>query len=181
MDCSMTGFPVHYQLLKFTQTHVHQVSDAIKLLDPVFLSPAEFNLSQYNSLFQWVSYSHQVARVLEFPFQNQCFQWIFRIDFLFDWLIGLLAIQGTLKSFLQHHNSKVWILRCSALFIVQISYPYTPTRKNTALTRWTFLGKVMSLLFNMLSRLIIGFLTRSKGFIHFTEEPPSALILEPPK
>ena len=91
----------------------------------------------------------------------------------------LLAIQGTLKSLLQHHSSKASILWHSAFFIVQLSYPYMTTRKTKALTRWTFVGKVMSLLFNMLSRLVIAFLPRSKRLLISQLQSPSALILEP--
>ena len=97
------------------------------------------------------------------------------ISFRMDWL-DLLAVQGTLKSLLQHHSSKASILRCSAFFTVQLSHPYMTTRKIIALTRWTFVGKVMSLLFNMLSRLVITFLPRSKCLLI-----PSAVILEPKK
>ena len=86
------------------------------------------------------------------------------ISFRMDWL-DLLAVQGTLKSLLQHHSSKASILQCSAFFIVQISHPYRTTGKTIALTRWTFVGKVMSLLFNMLSRLVITFLPRSKHLL----------------
>ena len=88
------------------------------------------------------------------------------ISFRMDWL-DLLAVQGTLKSLLQHHSSKASILHCSAFFIVQLSHPYTTTGKNITLTRWTFVGKVMSLLFNMLSRLVITFLPRSKCLLSF--------------
>ena len=86
------------------------------------------------------------------------------ISFRMDWL-ALLAVQGTLKSLLQHHSSKASILLCSTFFIVQLSHPYMTTGKTTALTRWTFVGKVMSLLFNMLSRLVIAFLPRSKHLL----------------
>ena len=96
-----------------------------------------------------------------------------------DWL-DLLAVQGTLKSLLQHHSSKVLILRCSALFIVQLSHPYMTTGKTIALTRWTFVGKVMSLLLNMLSRLVITFLPRSKCLLISRLQSPSIVILEPP-
>ena len=88
------------------------------------------------------------------------------ISFRVDWL-DLLAVQGTLKNLLQHHSSKASILRCSAFFIVQLSHPYMTTGKTIALTRWTFVGKVMSLLFNMLSRLVITFLPRSKRLFNF--------------
>ena len=97
-----------------------------------------------------------------------------------DWL-DLLAVQGTLKSLLQHHNSKVSILRHSAFFIVQPSHPYMTIGKTIALTRWTFVGKVMSLLFNMLSRLVITFLPRSKHLLISWLQVPSAVILEPQK
>ena len=102
------------------------------------------------------------------------------ISFTMDWL-DLLAVQGTLKSLLQHHISKASILRCSAFFIVQLSHPYMTTGKIIALTRRTFVGKVMSLLFNMLSRLIITFLPRSKHLLISWLQSPSAVILEPPK
>ena len=101
------------------------------------------------------------------------------ISFRMDWL-DLLAVQGTFKS-LQHHSSKASILQCSAFFIVQISYPYMTTGKTTALTRWTLVGKVMSLLLNMLSRLVITFLPRSKHLLISWLQSPSAVILEPKK
>ena len=97
-----------------------------------------------------------------------------------DWL-DLLAVQGTLKSFLQYHSSKASILRCSAFFTVQLSHPYTTTGKTIALTRWTFVEKVMSLLLNMLSRLVITFLPRIKRLLISWLQSPSAVILEPPK
>ena len=133
----MSGFPVHHQLPKLAQTHVHRVGDAIQpshLLSP---SAPAFNLSQHQGLF---NSSHQVAKVLELQVQHQSFQWIFRTDFLrIDWL-DLLAVQETLKTLLQHHSSKASILRCSAFFIVQLSHPYMTTGKTIALTRWTFVG-----------------------------------------
>ena len=100
----------------------------------------------------------------------------FRMDSL-----DLLAIQGTLKSLLQHHSSKASILQCSAFIIVQLSHPYKTTGKTIALTRWTFVGKVISLLFNMLSGLVIAFLPRSKCLLISWLQSPSAVILEPPK
>ena len=99
---------------------------------------------------------------------------------MIDWL-DLLAVQGTLKSLLQHHSSKASILRHSAFFIVQLSHPYMTTGKTMALTRWTFVGKVMSLLLNMLSRLVIAFLPRSKHLLISWLQSPSAVILEPKK
>ena len=94
-----------------------------------------------------------------------------------DWL-DILAVQGTLKSLLQHHSSKASILHCSAFFIVQLSHPYMTTGKTIALIRWNFVGKVMSLLFNMLSRLVITFLSRSKHILISWMQSPSAVILE---
>ena len=102
------------------------------------------------------------------------------ISFRMDWL-NLLAVQGTLKSLLQHHTSKASILCCSAFFIVQLSHPYMTTGKTIALTRWTFVDKVMSLLFNMLSRWVISFLPRSKCLLISWLQSPSAVILEPRK
>ena len=102
------------------------------------------------------------------------------ISFRMDWL-DLLAVQGTLKSLLQHHSSKASILLCSAFSIVQLSHPYMTTGKTIALTRWTFVGKVMSLLLNMLSRLVIAFLPRSKRLLISCLQSLSVVILEPPK
>ena len=103
-----------------------------------------------------------------------------QISFRMDWL-DLLAVQGSFKSLLQHHSSKASILQCSAFFIVQLSYPYMTTGKTIALTRWTLVSKVMSLLFNMLSRLVITFLPRSKHLLISWLQPPYAVIFEPPK
>ena len=102
------------------------------------------------------------------------------ISFRMDWL-DLLAVQGTLKSLLQYHSSKASILQRSAFFTVQLSHPYMTTGKTIALTRWTFVDKVMSLLFNMLSKLVITFLPRSKCLLISWLQSPSAVILEPPK
>jgi len=102
------------------------------------------------------------------------------ISFRMDWL-DLLAVQGTLKSLLQYHSSKAWILWCSAFFIVQLSRPYVTTGKTIALTRQTFVSKVMSLLFIMLSRLVIAFLPRTKCLLISWLQSPSTVILEPPK
>ena len=119
---------------------------------------------------------------MEFQLQHQSFQnehpglISFRMDRL-----NLLAVQGTLKSLLQHHSSKALMFRCSAFFTVQLSHPYMTTGKTIALTRQTFVGKVMSLLFNMLSRLVITFLPRSKHLLISWLQSPSAVILEPKK
>ena len=101
------------------------------------------------------------------------------ISFRIDWL-DILAVQGTLKSLLQHHSSEVSILQCSAFLMVQFSHPYMTTGKTIALTRWTFVGKVMPLLFNMIARLVITFLPRSKRLLISWLQSPSAVILEPP-
>ena len=149
INCSTQGFPVHHQLPELAQTHVHWVSDAIQpshsLSSP---SPLVFNLAQHQGLFKWVSSSHQVAKVFELQLQHQSFQWIFRTDFLrIDWF-DLLAVQGTLKSFLQHHSSKTSILWCSTFFTVQLSHPYMTTGKTIALTIQTLVVKAMSLRFS---------------------------------
>ena len=172
MDCCTPGFPV--QLPELAQIHVHQVGDVIQPSHPLSSpSPPTFNLSQHQGLFKWVSSSYQVAKVLEFQLQHQSFQWTPRID--------LLAVQGTLKSLLQHHSSKASVLQRSAFFIVQFSRLYLTTGKTIALTRRTFVGKVTSLLFNMLSRLVITFLPRSKRLLISWLQSPSTVILEPRK
>ena len=143
MDCSRPGFPVHHQLPELAQTHVHWVSNAIQpsnaLLSP---SPPAFNLSQHQGLFQWVSgqsIGHpQVVKVLELQLQHQSLQWIFRVAFLWDWLVWSPCSPGTLKSLLQHHSSKALILWHSAFFMVQLLHPYMTTGKAVALTIWTF-------------------------------------------
>ena len=183
MSCSMPGFPIHHQLPELAQTHAHWVSDAIQPSHPLSSpSPLAFNISQHQGLFKWVSSLHQVAKILEFQLQHQSFQWIYSglISFRMDWL-DFLAVQGSLKSLLQHHSSKASILWCSAFFIVQLSHPYMTAGKTIALTRQTFVGKVMSLLFNMLSRLVITFLPRSKRLLISWLQSPSAVTLEPKK
>ena len=146
MDCSTPGFPVHYQLQESIQTHVHHICDAIQPSHPLSSpSPPAFNLSQHQGLFQWVSSSHQVAKVLSFSFSiSPPNVYSGLISFRIDWL-DLLAVQENLQSLLQHHSSKTSILRHSAFFIVQLSHPYMTTGKTTALIRWTFVDKVMSL------------------------------------
>ena len=150
MDCSMPGLPVHHQLLEVTQTHVHWVGDAIQPSHPLSSpSPPAFNFSRHQGPFKWVSSSHQVAEVLKFQLQHQSFhEYSGLISFRMERL-DLLTVQGTLKSLLQHHTSKASIFQCSAFFIVQLSHPYMTTGKTIALTRWTFVGKVISLLFNL--------------------------------
>ena len=183
MNCNTPGLPVHHQLPEFTQTHVHRVGDAIQPSHPLSCpSPPAPNPSQHQSLFQWVNSSHEVAK----PYWSFSFsispsnEHPGLISFRMDWL-DLLAVQGTLKSLLQHHSSKASILQCSAFFTVQLSHPYMTTGKTMALTRWTFVGKVMSLLLNMLSRLVTTFHPRSKRLLISWLQSPSAVILEPPK
>ena len=120
-----------------------------------------------------------MAKVLEFQLQYQPFQWVFRTDFLrMDWL-DLLAAQGTLKSLLQHHNLKASVLWCSAFFMVQLSHPSMTAGKTTASTIWTFVSKLMSLLFNTLSGFVIAFIPRSKHLLISWLQSLSAVILEP--
>ena len=165
MNCSTPGFPLHHQLLEFTQTHVHRVRDAIQPSHPQSSpSPPDPNppsirvFSNESTLrMRWPKYwsfSFSIIPSKEIPGL---------ISFRMDWL-DLLAVQGILKSLLQHHSSKASVLQCSAFFTVQLSHPYMTTGKTIALTRWTFVGKVMSLLFNMLSRLVITFLPRRNVF-----------------
>ena len=182
MHCSMPGFPVHHQLPELTQTHVHRVSNAIQPSHPLpSLSPPAFNLSQHQGLFHWVSSSHQVAKVLEFQLSiSPSNEYSGMISFRIDWF-DLLAVQETLKSLLQQHNSKASILQHSAFLIVQFLHPYMTTGKAIALTRWPFVGKVMSLLFNTLSRFVIAFLLRSKRLLIQWLLSSSALILESKK
>ena len=162
MNRSTPGLLVHHQLLEFTQTHVHWVGDAIQPSHPLsspsclqsFPTSGSFPMSQ---LFasggpKYWSFSFNISPSSEHSGL---------ISFRMDWL-DLLAVQRTLKSLLQHHSSKASILWRSAFFIVQLSHPYMTTGKTIALTSWTFVDKVMSLLFNMLSRLVITFLLRSK-------------------
>ena len=131
MDYSMLGFPVLHHLPEFAQTHVYQVDDAIKPSHPLSPpSPPALNLSQHQGLVQWVRFLLHVAKVLELQLQHQSFQYSGLISFRIDWL-DLLAVQGTLKSLLQHHSSKASVLWCSAFFMVQLSHPYMTT--NTGL------------------------------------------------
>ena len=144
MNCSTPGLSVHHQLLEFTQTHIHWVGNAIQPSHPLSSpSPPAPNLSQHQSLFQWVNSLHEVAKYWSFTFSispsNEYSRLIsFRMD-CFD----VLAVQGTLKSLLQHHCSKASVLQCSAFFIVQLSHPYMTTGKTINLTRRNFGSKVM--------------------------------------
>ena len=151
MDCSMPGFPVHHQLLELAQTQVHWVSDAIQLsYPPSSSSPPAFNLSSIRV------FSNESVLCIRWPKY-----WSFSISpsneysglisFRIDWF-DLLAVQGPLKSLLQHHSSKASLLQHLAFFMVQLSHPYMITGKTIGLTRWTSVSKVMSLIFNTLCR-----------------------------
>ena len=163
MNHSVPGLPVHQKLPEFIQTHAHRAGDAIQPSHP--LSPPSppspnppasgsfpMNPTLHIMWPKYWSFSFSISPSSEHPGL---------ISFRMDWL-DLFALQGTLKTLLQHHSSKASILWCSAFFTVQLSHPYMTTEKTIVLTRWTFVGKVMSLLFNMLSRLVTNFLPRSK-------------------
>ena len=166
MNPSTPALPANHQLPEFTQTHVHRVSDAIQPSHPRSSpSPPAPNPSQHQSLsnestlrMRWpkyCSFSFSIIPSKEMPEL---------ISFRMDWL-DLLEVQGTRKSLLQHHSSKASILWCSAFFTVQLSHPYMTTGNTIALTRRTLVGKVISLLLNILSRLLITFLPRSKRLL----------------
>ena len=166
MNRSMPDLPVHHQLPEFTQTHVHRVSDAIQLSHPLSspsppapIPPSIRVFSSESTLhMRWPKYwsfSFSIIPSKQYPGLIS-----FRMDGL-----DLLAVQGTLKSLLQHHSSKASILQLSAFFTVQLSHPYMTTGKTIALTGRTFVGKVMSLLLSVLSRLVITFLPRSKRLL----------------
>ena len=179
MDSNTSGFPVHHQLPEHTQTHVHWVSNAIQPSHPLSSpSPPTLNLPQHQGLFQWVSSSHRGQNIgvsASTPVLPINIQDWFRLE----WTGWIFTVQGTLKSLLQHHSSKTSILWHSSFFIVQLSHPYMITGKTIALTRQTFVGKVMSLLFNKLSRLVLTYLPRSKRLLISWLQSPSAVILEP--
>ena len=180
MDCSTPGFPVHYQLSEFIQTHVHWVSDAIQPSHPVVPFSSCFQSFPASGSFPVSQFFASGGQSTGFSFSiSPSNKYSGLISFRMDWL-DLLAVQGTLKS-LQHHSSKAPLLQCSAFFIVQLSHPYMTTGKTIPLTRWTFVGKVMSLLFNMLSRLLITFLPWSKCLLTSWLLSPSAVTLEPKK
>ena len=152
MNRRMPGLPVHHQLPEFIQAYVHWVGDAIQPSHPLSSpSPPALNLSQHEGLFKWVSSSHEVAKVLEFQLQHQSFQWIPRTDLLQNGLVGSPCSSRDSQESSPTPQFKALILLCSAFFIVQLSHPYMTTGKTIALTRRTFVDKVMSLLFNMLS------------------------------
>ena len=182
MEYSMSGSSVHYyllSLLKFVSIESVMLSNhfilfyLLLLLPPFFPSIRIFS-SESALPTRWTKYwsfSFNISPSNEHPGL---------ISFRMDWL-NLFAVQGTLKSLLQHHSSKASILRLSAFFIVQLSHPYMTTGKTIALTRRTFVGKVMSLFFNRLSRLVITFLPKSKRLFISWPQSPYAVILEPQK
>ena len=179
MDFSMPDLPVPHQLSGLTQTHVHQVGDAIQPSHPLpSPSPPAFNLAQHKVFSNESVLCIRWPKYWSFNFSiNPSKEYSRLISFRINWL-DILVVQGTLKK-LQHHRSKASILWYSAFFIVQLSHPYLTIGKTIALTRWTFVGKVLSLLFNMLSRLVINFLPRSKCLLTSWLQSPSAVIWEP--
>ena len=174
MNSSMPGLPVHHQLPEFTQTHVHRVSDAIQTSHPLSSpSPPAPNPSQHQSLFQWVNSPHEVAKVLEFSalasfLPKKCQGWSPS-----EWT-GWISLQSKgLSRVLQHHNSKASILCHSAFFTVQLSHPYMTTGKTIALTRRTFVGKVITWYIIESISLCISFSFLSWSFL-------SQMFIEPP-
>ena len=162
MDYSTPGFPFYHQSLRLTQTHVHWVGDAIQPSYPLSSLLLPRSIFPNIRVFKNESVLHiRWPKYWSFSFSiSTSDEYSGLIFFRMDWL-DLLAVQGTLKSLLQHHISKASNLRHSAFFIVQLSHPYMTTGKTIALNIWNFVGKVMSLLFNMLSSLVITFLPRS--------------------
>ena len=165
MDCSTTGFPVYHQLLELAQTHIHWVmpSNHLILCQPLLLLPSilpSIRVFSNESVLPIRGSKFGVpASASSLPMNIQ--DWF---SFRMDWL-DLLAFQGTLKSLLQQHSSKTSFLWHSAFFLVQLSHPYMTTGKTIPFTRWMFVGKVISLLFNVLCRLVIAFLPRSKRLL----------------
>ena len=180
MDCSTLGLPIHHQLPDPPQTHVHWVGDTIQPSQILSSPSPAFNLSCIRVFSNESALRISWPKYWSFSFSispsNEHSGLIFRMDWL-----DLLAVQGTLKSLLQYHSSKASILWHSALFIVQFSHPYMTTGKTIALTRQTFVVKVMSLLFNMLSRLVITFLPRSKHLLIHRWNQHLQRFLDPPK
>ena len=184
MNCSTPGLPVHHKLPEFTQTHAHRVGDAVQPSHPLSspsppapIPPSIRVFSNESTLrMRWpkywgFSFRMRWPKYWSFSFNiSSSNEHPALISFRMDWL-DLLAVQGTLKSLLQHHSSKASILWQSAFIIVQLSHAYMTTGKTIALTRWTIVGKVMSLLFNMLSRLLITFLWRCKLLISWLQSP----------
>ena len=177
MDCNPSGLLVHHQLPEFIQTQVHWVSDVIS--SSVLPFSPRLQCFPASGSFQMSQFFAQVAKVWEFQLQHQTFQWTLRTDLLYDGLVGSPCSPRDSQESSPTPQFKTSILQRSAFFIVQLSHPYTTTGKTITLTRWTFVGKVMSLLFNMMSRLVIAFLPRSKRLLISWLQSPSAVILEP--
>ena len=176
MDCKTQGFPVFLYLPELAQTHVHWVSDA---LPPA--SPPAFYLSQIRVFSNESALPIRWPKYWSFSFSiSPSIEYSGLISFKIEWF-DLLAVQGILKSLVQHHSLKISILQCSAFFMVQLSYSYMITGKTIALTRQTFVCKVMSLLFNMLSGFVITFLPRRRCLLISWLQSPSTMILEPKK
>ena len=163
MGCSTSGYPVHHHLPEFTQTHVHQVGDTTQPSHPL-LSPSlpAYNLPSIRVISNESVFCIRWSKYWSFSFSiSPSNEYSGLISYRMDWF-DLPEVQGTLKSLLQHHSSEASILWLSAFFMVQLSHPYMTTGKTIDFTRWTFVGKEMSLLFNILSMLVIAFLPRSK-------------------
>ena len=152
-------------------------SSHLILWHPLLLLPSVFR--SIMDFFNESSFHIRWPKYLEL--QHQCFQWVFRVDFPYDWWFELLAVQGNFRSLLQHLSLKVPILWQFASFMVQFSQPYVTTGKTIALTTWTLISRVMSPLFNILSRFVITFLTRSNHLLISCQQSPSTIILEPKK
>ena len=185
MDYSTPGLPVLHYLPEFAQTHVHWVGDAIQPSHPLLSSsPPAFNLSQHQGCFpvSWffASGGRSIAASASTSVLPMNIQAWFPLWKWMDWL-DLLAVQATLKILLQRHNLKATVLWLSAIFMVQLSYPCMTTGKITALIVWNFVGKMISLLLNVLSRFVIAFLPRSQRLLISWLQPPSTVILEPKK
>ena len=180
MDCTTPTFPVHHQLPEFAQTHVRWVGDAIHHL--ILCHPLHLLHSIFHRIWVFSGESVFLAGGQSFGASVSVLLMNTQDWFPLGWT-GLIsfAVQGTLQSLLQYHSSKASILQCSAFFIVQLSHPYITTVKTIALTRWTFVDKVMSLLFNMLSRLVIAFLLRRKRLLISWLQSPSAVIFGAPQ
>ena len=179
MNRSTPGLPVRHHLLEFTQTHVHRVGDAIQPSHPLSSSfPPAPNPSQHQSLFQWVNYSHEVAKVLEFQLQHHAFQRNPRAVLLQNGLVGSPCSPRDSQESSPTPQFKSINSSVPPLFMVLLSHSYMTTGKTIALTIGTFVGKVMSLFFNTLSRFVIAFLPRSKSHLVSWLHSPSSMILE---
>ena len=166
MDWSMPGIPVLHHLSELAQTHVHRVSDAIQPSHPLSSASPALSLSQHQGLFQWVCSLHQVAKVLELQLQHQSFQWIFRVDFLQDWLVwSPFSLRHSQESSQTPQFESIYSLALSLLYGPTLTSIHDCWKNHSFVTVQTCVGKVMSLLFNMLSRFVIAFLPRSKHLL----------------